>query len=206
VTTCTRCGATLAESAQYCMQCGTPAGGVPADAAPLAAGTFVGPALLSGTLVGILGSIPFVNCLCCVWMLGGGGLAAWLVGRSSPGGPRTLTYGDGAFAGVLSGAWAALVATVAFILPRVLLPDFFRNQQDEIEALLSEFPEVAEEARELLMLLAADPPSMLAVLVTLVPNLLLYGLFSMIGGILLVAVLRRPSGRTSPAAGSSDSL
>ena len=33
------------------------------------------PALLGGLVVGILSSIPFINYCCCIWAIGGGGLA-----------------------------------------------------------------------------------------------------------------------------------
>lgn len=192
---CRNCGATLAESAQYCMQCGTPAGGSPQGIkAPLPTVSFVGPSFLAGTLMGILSSIPLVNCLCCAWLLGGGGLSAWLVGRNTSAGPQALSYGDGAFAGVLTGVWGAVVATLASIPLRLLSAGALQEQQAQLETLLNEYPEIAGPARDTLMSLAAGDISPLTVLITLVSNLLIYGLFAMLGGILLVAIIRRRPG------------
>lgn len=194
--TCRRCGAALAENAAYCMQCGTSADSAAAPETPLPAGVFLGPALLAGTVIGVLNSVPLLDCLCCAWMLGGGAAAAWLVGRNCPGRAGGLAYGDGAFAGVLTGVWAALVATAATMLPRFLVPGIGERQMESLEGLLSNYPaEVAAELRELMTVLFSDPPSLFAVMLTLVPNLLLNGLFAMLGGIILVGVLRRPTGR-----------
>jgi len=196
--TCRQCGATLAENAQYCMQCGTAASPPPASSAqasgePLVVGRFLGPAFLSGTVMGILAAIPVVNCLCCAWVLGGGGAAAWLVGRDLPRGTTgALGFGDGAFAGVLTGVWGAIVATLASIPFRFLSAEALEEARAEIEALLSQSPEISGPMREMMLSLISPDLSPLAVLLTLMINLLTYSLFAMIGGILFVAIVRRP--------------
>jgi hypothetical protein len=189
--TCTKCGATLADNAQYCMQCGTPAVGLAAEASPIAAGAFVGPALMSGTVMGILSSIPIVSCLCCAWMLGGGGFAAWLVSRNTARGGAGLSYGDGAFAGVLAGVWGGIVRTLALGVPLLLFPGLVQDQAAELEEMLNEYPDLPEQAREMLMGIASGDLSLPLLLFSLISNILLYGLFAMIGGILIVALLRK---------------
>jgi hypothetical protein len=64
------------------------------------------PALVGGAAAGILSGIPFINCLCCLWIIGGGILGAYLCGRNTP---AVLTSGDGAIVGAFAGVIAAVV-------------------------------------------------------------------------------------------------
>ncbi len=62
------------------------------------------PALLGGLVIGLLWSIPFVNLInlcCCIGVLGGGALTAWLLIKRSPTLP--VSAGDGAVVGMLAG-------------------------------------------------------------------------------------------------------
>jgi hypothetical protein len=70
------------------------------------------PALLGGAVAGVLSGLPFLNCLCCFWIIGGAMLAAYLLARESP---VSLTAGDGAVVGALSGIAAALVDSLVGI-------------------------------------------------------------------------------------------
>ncbi|MCZ7371502.1 MAG: hypothetical protein O8C66_13445, partial [Candidatus Methanoperedens sp.] len=54
------------------------------------------PALISGAVAGVLSGIPFVNCLCCLWIIGGAILATNLLAKKTP---ALLTAGDGAIVG-----------------------------------------------------------------------------------------------------------
>lgn len=192
--TCWKCGATLADNAQYCMQCGTSADEADTEtgpATPPSTTGFLKPALISGSAMGILATIPLVNCLCCAWFLGGGALAAWLVGKKQSGGIQNLSYGDGAFSGVLAGVWGAIVATVASIPVRMLSAESIAQARDQIETVLGQNPEVPGWIRELLLNIVSQDLNAVSLLVGLFINLLLYGLFAMVGGILLVAVMRR---------------
>src|SRR5689334_11074176 len=112
---CKQCGAELPDEARYCLHCG--AAVEPPEtfrpSAPLPDLDFVQPALAGGMFLGVMSSIPFINagnCLCCMWVLAGGGIAAFLLTKQRPAGG--ITYGDGAFAGVMSGLFGAIVATV----------------------------------------------------------------------------------------------
>jgi len=63
-------------------------------------------ALIAGAVAGVLSGIPFVNCLCCLWIIGGGMLAAHLLAKNSP---VALSAGDGAIVGVFTGIVAAVI-------------------------------------------------------------------------------------------------
>src|SRR5687768_9328194 len=78
---CKECGANLPENARYCLQCGTTVGSDPTQQ-PGQKLDFVQPALSGGMLLGFLSSMPiigFFNCICCMWVLLGGGVATVLL-------------------------------------------------------------------------------------------------------------------------------
>lgn len=64
------------------------------------------PALLGGLVVGLLSAIPFVNYCCCIWGIGGGGLASFLYIKESP---TKIGPGDGAMLGALAGVVGAVI-------------------------------------------------------------------------------------------------
>ena len=71
------------------------------------------PVIIGGLVMGVLSAIPFVslgNVCCCLWIVLGGALAAYLLIKRSPVLP--VTTGDGAMVGVLAGAVGAAVTLV----------------------------------------------------------------------------------------------
>ena len=118
MSTCSNCGVTLAGQAQYCMQCGTPVD-APRPAGATEQSDFIQPAIIAGAVLGILSSLPIVsagNWCCCMWIVGGGALGAWMLARERPGGVGAMSYGDGAFVGVLSGELDNLVRVLQEIV------------------------------------------------------------------------------------------
>ena len=66
------------------------------------------PFLLGGLFIGVLSALPIVqlcNC-CCLWIIGGGILAAYMEGQNQPG---SLTMGQGAKVGLYAGIIGAIV-------------------------------------------------------------------------------------------------
>jgi hypothetical protein len=71
------------------------------------------PALMGGLVIGLLWSIPFLslaNMCCCLGVMVGGALAAWMLIKRSPVLP--ISYGDGAVVGLLAGVVGAGVHLV----------------------------------------------------------------------------------------------
>ena len=72
------------------------------------------PALIGGVAVGVLSVTPFLNCLCCLWAIGGAVLAAGILASRTD---TNLTVGDGAIVGSLTGILAAVVLTILQMTP-----------------------------------------------------------------------------------------
>jgi hypothetical protein len=67
------------------------------------------PALLGGLVLGVLSALPIVNmgnACCCLWVIAGGAVAAYLLQRSQP---APITAGEGAAVGFLAGVIGAVV-------------------------------------------------------------------------------------------------
>lgn len=98
---------------------------------------YLGPALIGGVLAGFLSGIPYLNCLCCLWIIGGAILAAHtLVKRTDV----TLTAGDGAIVGALTGIVAAVVDALMDIPLRAYNLEFARRLMDRLADLIDEMP------------------------------------------------------------------
>ena len=192
---CSQCGANLPEEARYCLQCGTAVQAEPRSAAePPPQLDFVQPALAGGMFLGVLSTLPIIsagNCLCCMWVLLGGGIAVFLLTKQRPAG---ITYGDGAFAGVLSGVFGAVVGTLISIPVRLIQARIFGSQPEALERMMRDMPgweELEGPMRDLMLRVASPEISVPTVVFTLFTNLIVYSLFAMIGGILAVALMQK---------------
>ena len=92
------------------------------------------PALLGGLVVGLLSSIPLINYCCCIWAIGGGGLATYLYLKSSP---TPIATGDGAVLGALAGVVGAVLYLViglpiAYFLGSAQVEEAFRQANVEL--------------------------------------------------------------------------
>jgi len=190
---CKECGANLPENARYCLQCGTTVGPDPSTEQPGQKLDFVQPALSGGMLLGFLSSMPIVgifNCICCMWVLLGGGVATVLLTRQRPAG---VTFGDGAFVGALSGLFGAVVSTIVFIPAQLISKSLFGSQEEQLEKMLSDFG-VEGATRELILRMGSGELSVETILIKFVSDLLMYALFAMLGGILTAAILNKQKG------------
>ena len=189
----------LPEGAKFCLQCGAPvpenesigwpAQKVPAEPPPPL--DFVQPALAGGMILGLLSSIPLINLgnyFCCMWVLAGGAFAAYLLIQQRPGG---IHYGDGAFGGVLSGLFGALVSTLMSIPVRLLAAGSFQEQRQAMEDAFRQYPDLDSSMRDFMLRMVSPEISAPVLTFIFVTNVLVFSLFAMIGGILMVAVMER---------------
>ena len=102
-------------------------------------------ALIGGAVAGVLSGIPFVNCLCCLWIIGGGMLAAYILSKDSP---VALSAGDGAIVGVFTGIVAAVAQAILSFLFRPVNREFFRRMMERFAEYAEEMPPGFEEFLE----------------------------------------------------------
>ena len=192
---CKGCGVKLPEQAKFCLQCGTQvdSSGQSGDPQKQISGQrleFIQPALAGGMFLGFMSSLPFLslgNCICCMWVLLGGGIAAVLLQRQRPSG---ITYGDGAFVGVLSGLFGAVVGTAIQVPVQIIAARLIGSQQQQFEEWIRQFG-LEGPMRDWAMRIASGEISLATVLFTFFSNLLMWSLFAMIGGILVVAIFNK---------------
>jgi hypothetical protein len=150
------------------------------------------PALLGGLFIGVLSSLPLVSALntcCCLWVVTGGMLAAWLMQQNTV---RPVTMGEGALVGLLAGLVGAAVwmawALVGLFLLSATPFDFAEFQRAMSE---SEMPPEAREALENL-----SPAFVLAMggIIWSVVS----AVFATVGGLLGAALFKKKGG---PSAG-----
>ena len=184
---CKQCGATLPEDSRFCLQCGTE--NTPSEnTTPLVELDFLRPAITGGLALGVLSSIPFINYLnacCCLWAQGGGALTVWLLNKQRPG---TLKYSDGALGGVLSGLIGAIVATIISIPIQMLMltPETVEQVRSQLQQ-----AQMPPEMVDMIMSFMRPGFNLSFTLIQLLLNMLLLGLFAMIGGIIAAAIFAR---------------
>jgi hypothetical protein len=133
-------------------------------------------ALLGGLFIGILSALPLIKYCCCIWIIGGGFVAAYVNQQNDP---QPITPGRGALAGLLSGVVGSFVWLVATIALDALFAPL-RNQLSQ--AVLRSTPDMPPEVRAVLDNIGSST----AVWTTVFFILLLFvgSIFSTLGGLL----------------------
>ncbi len=151
------------------------------------------PALMGGLFIGVLSSLPYIkggNVCCCLWVVSGGILAAWLMQQNTP---RPITVGEGALVGLLSGlagtfvwmAWA-IVGMFVFSSTPFDVADFQR-------AMTEGGRDVPPEAREALENLSPAVILVVGGVIWAVVSMV----FATIGGLLGALLFRRKGDPTA---------
>jgi len=85
--------------------------------------SYAQPAVIGGVIMGVLSALPIVaagNLCCCLWLLSGGAIAAYLLQQNQT---APLTPADGALVGLLAGLVGAFVRfAVAIPIDLMLAP------------------------------------------------------------------------------------
>jgi len=95
------------------------------------------PALIGGAVAGVLSGLPFLNCLCCCWIIGGAALASFLLAKDSP---VSLTSGDGAVVGALAGITAAVISALIELPFRGISMAFMRRMVERMSEFSDQMP------------------------------------------------------------------
>jgi hypothetical protein len=157
----------------------------------------VQPAFWGGLFIGVLSALPLLNagnCCCCLWVICGGALAAYLRQQSSY---AQIELAEGALVGLMAGAIGGVIASVLSI-PFELLAGPYQRQL--MERILASNPDVPSEARDAVERFAG---STAFGLVRMLVSVIIYVIFGMLGGLLGVAVFKKS---TPPPPGTVEVL
>jgi hypothetical protein len=142
------------------------------------------PALLGGLLIGVLSALPIVsagNCCCCLWVISGGALAAYLRQQNLP---IQITAAEGALVGLLAGLIGGVAATILSIPIEMVAGPFQRQIVERILSSNADFPPELRDAMER----AAMGGGMWAL--KLVTNIVTGVIFGLLGGLLGAAIFK----------------
>jgi hypothetical protein len=149
------------------------------------------PAVVGGLFIGLMSSLPLVslgNCICCLWIVGGGVLAAYL---TQQGHPSPITTADGALAGFLAGLLGAIFCTIIAIPIEAMMGPL---QAQLVNRMLSSRPDIPPAVREMFEQLQTGGASFVISAVIRFSTMLILGaIFSTIGGMLGTVFTHRPS-------------
>ena len=104
------------------------------------------PALLGGLLIGVLSALPLVsagNCCCCLWVVCGGALAAYLRQQNLP---TQIAASEGAVVGLFAGLIGGVAATILSIPLEMAMGQF---QQQMLER-MSDQQDMPPELRQMI--------------------------------------------------------
>ncbi|HJR07426.1 MAG TPA: hypothetical protein VJ842_09230 [Pyrinomonadaceae bacterium] len=147
--------------------------------------------LIGGVTLGLLSAIPpisFGNMCCCLWVVGGGALAAYLYVQRSA---TPVLLGQGAELGALAGLVGTLVSHSIGIPLGLILGDTFNAFM--VSAFEKFNPEVAEQVRRQVEIAQAQSfvQKLPVILGTAVFNSIIYTAFATLGGLLGVKLFEK---------------
>jgi hypothetical protein len=145
------------------------------------------PALFGGLFIGVLSALPIIsigNC-CCLWVIGGGVLATYLLQQNHP---YPIATADGALVGLLAGLIGGVLGTLLSIPIEMMMGPM---QKQFMEAILSRSQDMPEETRRILENINGRGMSAVVILFKLVLSSCVGAVFGMLGGLLGVAIFKK---------------
>lgn len=147
------------------------------------------PAAVGGLLLGILSSLPFISCACCVWVIGGGALAAYLYVKEAP---AMVTLGHGVYLGLLAGIIGSVIIGLFQIPLLFMSPEGSREIFEQVRQTMDKIPGYPEEYRESFMELSSREGFIsFFYILSMGLQLVLNCLLAMLGGALGVAIFEK---------------
>jgi hypothetical protein len=146
------------------------------------------PALLGGLFIGVLSSLPVLNYCCCLWVIVGGMLTAYLQQqrRTEP-----VEAGEAALGGLIAGLVGAVIAlAVSAVLAQSV------DVQQQLQSLFEEM-QLPLEMRDRVSGLLDGPALLLLSAAIWLP---VYAVFGLVGALLGSAIFRRRMPPSPPAA------
>ncbi len=155
------------------------------------------PALWGGLFIGVLSALPIIsigNVCCCMWVIGGGVITAYLLQQASP---VAITIADGAVGGLMAGVIGSVVDVVLSIPVRLLTGPML--EQSLRRWLEDASPEIRDAMPGFFRPGAAGAGILLAALIGLVFMLFIGVIFGTIGGMIGAAIFNRGKPAVVPA-------
>ena len=145
------------------------------------------PALYGGVAMGVLSALPLVNMgnCCCLWIIGGGVLAAYLLQQNHP---FALTAADGALVGLLAGLFGSVIWVVLSVPIEMAMGPV---QQRLMERILASNPDFPAESRQMIEDMARQGVTAVGIVMRLVFGAIVGAIFGMLGGLLGVAIFKK---------------
>lgn len=153
------------------------------------------PAVLGGLFIGVLSALPIINMgniCCCMWVIGGGVLAAYLMQQSYP---YAISVADGAFVGLLAGIIGGILMVVLSVPIDMMMAPV---QQRFLERFLEGAGDLPADTRDWIEQLSS-PASPIAIGIRLILGVMVGMIFGLVGGILGAAIFKKgvpPPGTT----------
>ena len=142
------------------------------------------PALIGGAAAGVLSGLPYIQCLCCLWIIGGAMLSAYLLSKEST---ITLSIGDGAIVGILSGIIAAVVDTIVSIPFLAKNAEIMRNIVEKFVELMEEVPPNLESYLQQ----GSTETSFAITMLGLLMRMVVFAAFGALGGIIGISIFKK---------------
>jgi hypothetical protein len=151
------------------------------------------PALLGGLFIGVLSSLPVVNILntcCCLWVLVGGVLTAYLQQQRTA---EPVEAAEAALGGLIAGLAGAVIS-----VPISAMLTLSGDVQEHMRSLIEGW-QMPPDLRDRVIGLMSGPRFVILTAAITVP---VYAVFGMLGGLLGSAIFRKktpPASPTGPA-------
>jgi hypothetical protein len=154
------------------------------------------PALFGGLFIGVMSALPIINfgnCICCMWVLGGGALAVYLMQQNYP---YAVQVADGALVGLLAGVIGGIVGGILLVPVMLVFGPF---QQQFLQRIIASNPNVPEQTRDMIQQMAAGGAVMgVAFAIRIVFGICIDCVFGMLGGLLGVALFKKKDAPPPP--------
>ena len=148
----------------------------------------------------MLSALPLVsagNICCCLWIVSGGVVAAYLL---QSGAPSSISVGDGALVGLLAGVIGSVVYLVLSIPINLVAAPFERALMRHLLQTAGTMPSGFRDY------VGGYARGVIGTLIGFVAMLFAGSVFSTLGGLLGVALFRRPSPPSAPRPADSAGL
>ncbi len=146
------------------------------------------PALFGGLFIGVLSALPIINlgnCLCCMWVIGGGVLAVYLMQQNYP---HAVQAADGALVGLLAGVIGGALCGL-LVIPLAFA--FGPMYQGIIQRALEQNQDMSPELRNMVENMTRGSVLGVMAVIGVFVRAVCFGVIAMLGGLLGVAIFKK---------------